>query len=379
MTRREMFTVAAVGGSAVLLPPLVRKASADAVPNPMGKRGMGGAPTAFGARNGGAGRGGGRGAGGGAGGAGAAGGDAPIARAARPFSDEFLDYCHSLGLGGAEMGTPPTDPAQISSFKDKMQSYNMFVTFDIPLPRTEADVEHFDTLVKAAGDVGAYGLHAALTQRRYEQFNTLAEFQKSFETNQQMVALAEPVLRKHRVRLALENHKGWRAVEQAAWLKKLNSDYVGVHFDFGNNVSFCEDPMETMETLKPWIFSCHIKDMGVEAYDQGFLLSEVAFGDGFLDLKKMVDTLRAKNPDMPMDLEMITRDPLKVPIYTDKYWVTFGDVPGRQVAHIMEIVEKNPPKKPLPRITGLDGAARKQLEEGYNLACIRYAREKLGL
>jgi sugar phosphate isomerase/epimerase len=365
----------AMTGSAALLSPFVHTAAADVIPNPKGKRGMGGAPTAFGARNGGAGRGGGRGAGRGP----AATGDAPIARAERPFSDEFLDYCHSLGLGGAEMGNPPTDPAQVASFKDKMQSYNMFVTFDIPLPRTEADVARFDTLVKAASDVGAYGLHSALTQRRYEQFNTLAEFQKSFETNQAMVALAEPVLRKHKVRLALENHKGWRAVEQAAWMKRLNSDYVGVHFDFGNNVSFLEDPLYTMDTLKPWIFSCHIKDMGVQPYDKGFLLSEVAFGDGFLDLKKMVDTLRAKNPDMPMDLEMITRDPLEIPIYTDKYWATFGDVPGQQVARMMEIVEKNPPKKPLPRTTGLDPAAKKTLEEGYNLACIRYARENLGL
>jgi sugar phosphate isomerase/epimerase len=365
----------AVAGSAALLSPLARTAPADAIPNPMGKRGMGGAPTAFGARNGGAGRGGGRGAGRGA----AAAGDAPIARAERPYSDEFLDYCHSLGLGGAEMGNPPTEPAQIASLKDKMQSYNMFVTFDIPLPRTDADLARFDTLVKAASDVGAYGLHAALTQRRYEQFNTLAEFQKSFEMNQQMVSLAEPVLRKHKVRLALENHKGWTAAEQAAWLKRLNSDFVGVHFDFGNNVSLCEDPMYTMETLKPWIFSCHIKDMGVQPYDKGFLLSEVAMGDGFLDLKKMVDTLRAKNPDMPMDLEMITRDPLEIPIYTDKYWVTLGDIPGRQVAHLMEIVEKNPPKKPLPHTTGLDPAGRKALEEGYNLACIRYARANLGL
>jgi hypothetical protein len=76
---------------------------------------------------------------------------------------------------------------------------------------------------------------------------------------------------------------------------------------------------------------------------------------------------------------MITRDPLQVPIYTDKYWSTLEDIPGRQVAHMMEIVEKNPPKKALPRTTGLDPEARKKLEEGYNLACIRFARESLGL
>jgi sugar phosphate isomerase/epimerase len=355
-------------GSAALLTAFARVGAADAIANPRGKRAMGGAPTAFSAHNA-AGRAGGATAAAAGGGRGAG----------RPFSEEFLDYCHSLGLGGAEMGTPPMEPETIAKFRDKVQSYNMYVLFDIPLPRTDADLDRFDAQVKAASDVGAYGLHSAMTQRRYEEFNSLADYRKSFETNQATVARAEPVLKKRKVRLALENHKGWRAVEQAAWMKRLSSEYVGVHLDFGNNVSFLEDPMFTLETLKPWIFSAHIKDMAVEKYADGFLLSEVPFGDGFLDLKKMVETLRAMNPDMPLDLEMITRDPLKVPIYTEKYWITFEEIPGHQVAHMMEIIEKNPPKKPLPKTTGLDAAARRKLEEDCNMACIKYGRENLGL
>lgn len=360
MTRREILTATA---SATMLSALARAAETQTVPNPKGNLGMGGAPTAFTGRRTGPPR-----------ARGEGGRPAPV-----PFSDEFLDYCHSLGLGGAEMGLPPTTPEEIHKFRDKVQTYDMHVIFNVPLPRSEDDVPRFDTMVKAASEAGAFGLHAALTGRRYEDFKTLEAYQKSFADNQKAVALAEPVLRKNKVRLALENHKGWRAVEQAAWMKRLSSEYVGVHLDFGNNVAFCEDPMFTLETLKPWIFSGHIKDMGVQPYADGFLLSEVVFGEGFLDLKKMVDVLRQKDPKMPLDLEMITRDPLKVPIYTDQYWVTFQDVPGQQVARMMEIVQKNPPKKPLPTIAGLDGPARKQLEEDYNVACIRYARKNLGL
>ena len=43
----------------------------------------------------------------------------------------------------------------------------------------------------------------------------------------------------------IENHKGWRSAEQAAWTETVGSEWVGVHFDFGNNVALCEDPMET--------------------------------------------------------------------------------------------------------------------------------------
>ena len=347
MTRREMLMAAA---SAVPF----SQAFAEGIPNPQGRRGMGGAPTAFIARN------------------------RANAQATPPV--EFLDYCHSLGLGGAElMGGPPGDPDALRKLRDKLQTYDMHVIYNIRLPKSEGDLAAFDSAVKAAAEVGAYGLHAALTGRRYEAFSTLEAYQQSFEQNQKQVALAEPVLRKNKVRLAIENHKGWGALEQAAWMKRLSSEYVGVHFDFGNNVSFCEDPMFTLETLKPWIFSGHIKDMAVAPYADGFLLSEVPFGEGFLDLKKMVQLLRQKDPNMVFDLEMITRDPLKVPIFTDKYWATFQELPGRQVARIMEILQKNPPRNPLPKTTGLGPAEQLKLEDGYNLACIQYARQNLGL
>jgi hypothetical protein len=39
----------------------------------------------------------------------------------------------------------------------------------------------------------------------------------------------------------------------------------------------------------------------------------------------MVAALRKKDSSMPFDLEMITRDPLKIPVFTEKYWATFDD------------------------------------------------------
>ena len=351
MTRREMLASA---GAASAVSWMSRIAAAEAIPNPYGRKGMGGTPTAFSAwlqaNN----------------------------RATPPV--DFFDYCHSLGLGGAEMrGAPPTDPDSINKLKDKIQSYDMHIMFNVRLPNSDTELPAFEAGVKAAKEVGAYAIHAAMTGRRYEAFNDLAAYQKSFEQNQKSVALAEPVLRKHKIRLSIENHKGWSAIEQAAWMKRLSSEYVGVHFDFGNNVSFCEDPMFTLETLKPWIVGCHIKDMAVAPYQDGFTLSEVPFGDGFLDLKKMVDTLRQKDPGMIFDLEMITREPLKIPVYTEKYWITFQDMPARQMARMMEIVQKNPPKKPLPRTAGMNPADQVKYENECNLACLRYARQNLGI
>ncbi|MFY9724350.1 MAG: sugar phosphate isomerase/epimerase family protein [Bryobacteraceae bacterium] len=350
MTRREL--MAAAAGCAPLL--LSRKIAAVAEG---AIAGLGGAPAAFGL-------------------------EMRAARAADPHTD-FLDLCHKIELDGCETRLVSYDVATARALRERAERYHMRIILDTPLPRDENDVERFDSAVKACKEAGAFSLHAAMTGRRYEEFDTFEAFHRDFERCQKSVALAEPVLRKYRLRLGIENHKGWRAAEQAAWLKRVSSEWVGVHFDFGNNISLCEDPEETFRILSPYAIACHLKDMAVEPYEDGFLLSEVPLGDGILDLARWVTALRQRDPQIPFDSETITRDPLKIPVFTKKYWATFDDsyspLPGRDLARVLEIVHRNPPKKPLPRLSELSEEQRLRLEAENNRLSIRYARQTLRL
>jgi 3-oxoisoapionate decarboxylase len=347
MTRREWLSIA---GTAVSY-----SAIADAQDRPL--RNMGGAPAGFPVRS----------------------------RAARsggkPF--DFVEFCHGLGLGVVETRVDLANADAVRELRRKLDTYNMRCILDVPLPREEAAVPAFDAALKSAREIGVRSLHTAMTQRRYEEFDSLDAFKRSFERNQKTVALAEPVLRKHQIKLGIENHKGWRSAEQAAWLKRLGSEWVGVHFDFGNNVSLCEDPKETLGNLLPYIVSCHLKDMAVEPYEEGFLLSEVPLGDGFMDIKGMVATIQKRDPNTPFDLEMITRDPLKIPVFTEKYWATFDDqyspLPGRDLARVLQIVHHNAPKIPLPKTTGMSVEAQLALEDECVRKSIDFARKNLAL
>ena len=137
-------------------------------------------------------------------------------------------------------------------------------------------------------------------------------------------------------------------------------------------------PEESLKNLFPYTIACHLKDMAVEFYEDGFLLSEVPLGEGLLDLKGMTRALRQKDPDIPLDLEMITRDPLRVPIFTDAYWVTFDSdyslIRGHEVARIVDLIRKNKPKSPLPRTTGLSPEAQFRLEDDGIAKSIAYAK-----
>ncbi|HKE25702.1 MAG TPA: TIM barrel protein [Bryobacteraceae bacterium] len=350
MTRRRLLAAAALSA-----PVLLTRRLASAAPEP--NLSLGGAPTGFGLH-------------------------LRAARAANQSAD-LVELCHYLGLGCVETRLPAMDAESVKAFRQKLEAIHMRLILDTPLPRDAADVERFDAAVKACKDAGAYSLHAAMTQRRYEEFDTFAAFKAKFEQCQKQIELAEPVLRKHRLALGIENHKGWRSAEQAAWLKRVGSEWVGVHLDFGNNISLCETPEQTLENLGPFAVACHIKDMAVESYEDGFLLSEVPLGEGVLDLGHWVQALRARNREIPFDLETITRDPLKIPVFKEKYWATFDDayspLPGHDLARVLELVRNNPPKSPLPKITGLSLAEQAKLEDGNNQKSIDYARAKLGL
>jgi sugar phosphate isomerase/epimerase len=318
-----------------------------------GRTRLGGAPTAFGVRS-------------------------------RAGSFDIVEHCHRLGLGGVQTMLEGIEPEPAKQLRKRVEGYGMQLVLEAPpLPAGEDQSFKFGVALQASKDAGAFCLHAAMTERRYEQYDSLEAFRRDFQRCQNSVALAEPVLRKHQIKLAIENHKGWRAAEQAAWLRRLDSEWVGVCLDLGNNMALCEDPMDTVRILAPYTFMCHIKDMAVDTCAEGFLLSEVVMGEGILDLKQMVQTLRQKDPNMPFYLEMITRDPLKIPVFTDKYWASFDDtyspLPGRDLAKILSIVRKNPPKKPLPRVTGLSPEAAVKLEDDNNLKCIEYARQVLNI
>jgi sugar phosphate isomerase/epimerase len=298
-----------------------------------------------------------------------------------PGGFDFLAHCHNLGVGVVETRLPSTDADAVRKLRTRAEELQLRVILDVGYPRDENGVAPFEASVKAAKEAGAISLHAAMTGRRYEDLDSLDAYKQLFERCQKSIALAEPVLRKYRIPLGIENHKGWRSAEQAAWLKRMSSEWLGVHFDFGNNVSLCEDPVDTLRNLLPYTVACHIKDMAVEMYEDGFLLSEVPLGEGFLDIKGMAATLRKKNPDMPLDLEMITRDPLKIPVFTAKYWATFDDtyspLPGRDLAHTLDLVRKNKPKSPLPHLTGLSPEAQLKLEDDCISRSLDYARKYL--
>ncbi|MCU1294858.1 MAG: xylose isomerase [Bryobacterales bacterium] len=287
---------------------------------------------------------------------------------------EFLEHCHKLGAGGIQSAINGDIPA----IRKRADEYGMYIEAMVPMPHGD-ETAAFERSLKDAQAVGAVALRSAcLGTRRYEAFKSLDDWRAHVAESHKSLAAARAVLDKYKIPLGVENHKDWTADELVSAMKQYGTEYLGVCLDFGNNLSLLDDPMDVIEKLAPFTISTHLKNMGTRPDSDGLLLSEVLLGDGYLDLPRAIGLVRQARPNTRFSLEMISRDPLKVPCLADEYWVTFPDRNGLYLARSLRFANEHASTKPLPTVSQLSPEEQIENEDDNVIACLQYANEKLG-
>jgi len=291
----------------------------------------------------------------------------------------FLKHCHSLGAGGmqAHLGVMSSD--EVRRLREFADQHELFVDAIIGPPKSEADTMRFEAEVRTASDIGAQAARTVIMPgRRYEQFQTLAEFRQAEARGRRMLERAAPIVTKHRVRLAVENHKDQRIEERIALFKHLDCEFIGACLDTGNSFALQDGAYEPIEALAPYAFAVHLKDQALQEYEHGFLLGDIPLGQGSFDLNKMVEVIRKANPRVRFALELITRDALKVPCLTDQFWATMPDVPGSDLARTLRFVRRYSSEN-VQEVSTLPPKKQVQLEDANIADSLKYARDHLGL
>jgi len=284
---------------------------------------------------------------------------------------EFLEHCANLGAGGIQAPLTSIQPEYLKRLRTRAEQLGMYVEVMAGFPKQDASV--FEQSLIAAKAAGATVVRiGALSGRRYEAFTSLKSWNLFVAESKTGIERALAVASRQRIPVALENHKDWTVDELLAILRQYDSEYLGVLLDSGNNIALLDDPMQVVRSLAPYTLATHIKDMGVEEYPDGFLLAEVPLGEGILDIKEVCSVISKARPQTRLTLEMITRDPLKIPCLTSEYWITFPDRSGPVLAQTLRMIRKNATK--LPRVLSLPPSAQLALEEANVKRCIQYAR-----
>lgn len=285
----------------------------------------------------------------------------------------------AFNVGGVQTHFGTLTAPQIRELRELAEEHAFYLEGMVDPPRNEADCSRFEAEMRTAAELGVLAVRTVVMPgRRYEQFQSLAEFREAEVRARAMLELAAPIVTKLRVRLAVENHKDQRIDERLALLRHLNCEFIGSCVDTGNSLALLEDPYEVITALAPYAFSVHLKDQALQEYDEGYLLADVPLGEGAFDLPRMVDTLRKAQPKVRFSLELITRDALRVPCVTTRYWTTMPTVPGTDLARTLRLVRERKAET-MPAVSGLALDRQVVLEDNNRIASVKYARERLGL
>lgn len=290
---------------------------------------------------------------------------------------QFIPFARERGFGAVQMplGVPPeADARAIRELCERQE-----VVLEGIIPTASLREEHEERLraeLAAARRCGVEVVRTVVSPgRRYESFHSAEEYDAFAREAARTLRRIAPIAERHKVAIAVENHKDFRADELRDLVKAIASESVGVCVDTGNNIALLEDPRETIATLAPVARSVHLKDMAMEESPDGFRIAEVPLGQGRLDLKTLIALLRQHQPRIRFFLEMITRDPLPVACLGEGYWATLEKVPGRDLARTLARVRAGARSQPLPRISSLSPVEQMAKEEQNVRESIRYAVE----
>lgn len=292
----------------------------------------------------------------------------------------LLEESRSLGAAGIQVEIGPKDASEAKELRRRLEAYGMYIEASISPPKSSEDIERFEQSVIVAQAAGATLARTTIMPgRRYEDFKSLAEFRQAQQRGLESLQRAEPVLARRRFRLASENHKDQRIDEKLAMIKSLNSEYIGVCVDLGNSFTLAENSLEVARALAPYAFTAHFKDQAVQPNPNGFWFADVPLGEGFLDLPELIRILRSAKPDIRLNLELITRDPLDVPMLKDEFWGTMPGVPALDLARTLRVVGTRSSPKAFAQVSRLPVEQQLALEDSNVRQSLAYARDRLGL
>lgn len=277
----------------------------------------------------------------------------------------FLSFAHEQGANAVQLALGIRDEKNCLAIRRLAEKREMAIEGIVAPPKdTASDRERFDSELQTAQSCGAAVVRVVmLGGRRYEVFQRAEDYPAFAKQAATALKEAEPIAARHKVQLAVENHKDLRIDELTQLIKAISSEWVGICLDTGNNLALLEDPFATVNALAVHTRTVHLKDIAFEEAPEGFRMAEVPLGQGSLDLPGIVKTIRQANPKVRFQLEMITRDPLLIPCLQDKYWATLERVSGRDLARTLAMVRKQAVPQPLPRLTKMSAPEQIELED----------------
>lgn len=205
----------------------------------------------------------------------------------------FISKANELGLDGVEINIIPDEglhpefgvlssdfPEYLKKVRSAIEAHGLYCEIDTRFTTPKA----INKAVEIASALNADVIRTYMFRRgEYAP----AAYPKIVEQLKSLI----PLLKKHRIRLAIENHEDETADEIIDIVKAVDSVWVGAHCDIGNGMMAWEEPIDTVSKLAPYAYSTHFKDHIVTLNGNELVVCGVPVGEGSIDIDACFKTL----------------------------------------------------------------------------------------
>ncbi|MGL5049787.1 MAG: sugar phosphate isomerase/epimerase family protein [Cetobacterium sp.] len=221
---------------------------------------------------------------------------------------------HNLDENWGSLGSNSEE--HLKKLKSLIDKYNMFVEIDM----RDLEYDRMEEVIKVAKQLGADVIRSYVpvipiiesTNLGSKGAHDFAKVRGDFNMDSYQIGYEKtlkiiPLLKKNRIKLALENHEYETSEELVELIKRINSPWVGFLFDFGNSMMAWEEPLKAAENMAPYTFSTHFKDHIIipEPNDEfGHVVCGVPAGKGNIDLKSVFNVMMNKSSLTRINVEM---------------------------------------------------------------------------
>jgi len=305
---------------------------------------------------------------------------------AKPMTaDGILAKVRPWGLKGAQVGLgdmPTLASSEFASFRKAIEEHGLYWEISAGMVQDEKGV------LRAMEYNAAMG--SKIVRAFMEGFGIQFQLQGAALDDYVSSAIAHiknllPEFERRGMYLCLENHGGLRMRHIRRVLKTFPSEHLGLNLDTGNPLLTLEDPVEVVGELAPRTYTCHLKDWNLLRAEDGLVVRGCALGDGVVDLKAVVESLRTRAPhDRPLHLNIeAPQEYIPLRLFTAGFWRSHGEVTGRELGNILRLMEKrNAPARKEDRIASMRGEPVSVIlaeEEAAVARSIAYCRDVLDL
>jgi len=137
-----------------------------------------------------------------------------------------------------------------------------------------------------------------------------SEKKKATEIKEESIQILKkilPLLYEKDITIGIENHFDLTDTDLIEIVKEIDSKNIGLIFDSTNCLGFIRNPYEVLQSMKKYLLSIHLKDYVVKKVEAGYFITGTILGDGWLDIKRVLDIALKANPKLSIILEMTTR------------------------------------------------------------------------